>query len=272
MLRYEIDVSSPADHVLFDGLPVLQPVLDQLGPHALLIGGLVTAAWLDARPIGLPVRATRDIDLGIDRVGLGIRRGQAPIAPLLRAQQFAPGFNGEDFRFSHDTERGPLVVDLLVAAGASRARPPIVEQGLPSLAAPGLAYAIRRGPVPLTVVLRRGDVSRSFAMHAVTLDAAFVMKATLVVSGVRTEPDKRITDTADAVMLAAACARDPAAMRALAGQRANGEAKKAIAWIQDRFSSPTSAEARRVSRHTLSDAGAAWAVDAAAAFTRALRA
>jgi hypothetical protein len=68
MRRYEIPVHSPADEVLYDGLPELAPVLAALGRGALLIGGLASAAWLSSRPVGLPVRATRDIDLGIDRL------------------------------------------------------------------------------------------------------------------------------------------------------------------------------------------------------------
>lgn len=271
MLRYEINVASPADEVLFDGLPHLQPVLDRLGPQALLVGGLAAAAWLDARPIGLPIRATRDVDLGIDRHGLGIRRGQAPIAPLLRDQGFAPGFADEEFRFSYNTPRGPFVVDLLVAKGASRDEPPILEEGMTSLAAPGLAYAISRGAVQLTLVLSHAGESRRFATYAPTLDAVFVMKATLAASGLRTKPDKRVTDTADAIMLAAACATDPGAMRALAERRRTGEVKRAVGWLADRFTGPTSAEARRVSQHLGGDHGGAWAVQTAATFMRSLR-
>lgn len=270
MLRYEIVVAGAADRLLYDGLPRLQPVLDRLGSRALLIGGLATAAWLEARPVGLAPRATRDVDLGIDRLGLGLRRGEATIAPLLREQEFAPGFGGEDFPFSYDTERGPFIVDLFVARGASRDEPPIVEAGLETLAAPGLAYAIARGAVPLTVVLDLDGEKRTSSMHTTTLDAAFVMKASLIASGVRTQPDKRITDTADAIMLAAACAADPIAMAALAEHGTHSEAKKAINWVAEQFTSPTSAAARRMARHVGDDVGATWAVDAAAAFMRAL--
>ena len=73
MLRCEIPVKSDADRLLYEGLPPLMPVLDQLGEGALLIGGLATMAWLSARPVGLPIRATRDVDLGMDRAALGLR-------------------------------------------------------------------------------------------------------------------------------------------------------------------------------------------------------
>jgi hypothetical protein len=43
-----------------------------------------------------------------------------------------------------------------------------------------------------------------------------VLKAALAASGVRSRPAKRITDTADAVMLAAACTDDPDAARTFA--------------------------------------------------------
>ena len=115
-LRFDIAVRSPADEVLYEGLPRLEPVLAALGEGALLIGGLATAAWLSAKPVGLAIRATRDVDLGIDRVALGITRERTPVRPLLDGQDFAQGFGGEDFRFSWETAKGPFIVDLLVAA------------------------------------------------------------------------------------------------------------------------------------------------------------
>jgi hypothetical protein len=60
MLEFEIPVRGEADHLLYEGLPLLAPVLKELGDGAVLIGGLATAAWLTACPVGLPVRATRE--------------------------------------------------------------------------------------------------------------------------------------------------------------------------------------------------------------------
>ncbi len=119
MLRCEIPVKSEADRLLYEGLPPLMPVLDQLGEGALLIGGLATMAWLAARPVGLPIRATRDVDLGIDRAILGLRGDRAIVGKLLRAHGFKPGYAEEAFRFARETPAGVFVVDLLVAPGAS---------------------------------------------------------------------------------------------------------------------------------------------------------
>jgi hypothetical protein len=269
MLRCEIDVRSGADRLLYEGLPLLAPVLDELGDGALLIGGLATAVWLTARPVGLPVRATRDIDLGIDRRALGITRERTPVKPLLRKHEFDPGYAGEEFRFARKTSAGTFVVDLLVAPGASRARPPIVEPGLSSLAAPGLAYAFLRGPVPLELVLTQAE-PRVFALRTIHLDAAFVMKASLVASGERPRADRRTTDTVDAVMLAAACTAEPDAMAQLAAHGRRSDVTAALAWIKSQFGSPRSAASRRVSEHVGSDNGGLWAVDVARRFDEAL--
>jgi hypothetical protein len=268
-MRYEIEVVSDADRVLYEGLPSLQPVLDRLGPSARLIGGLAGAAWLAERPVGVPIRATRDVDLGIDRVGVGITRARTVVGPLLAAHDFASGFGGEPFRFWRETERGAFVVDLLVARGASRETPPVVEEGIESLAAPGLRYALGRDAVPLELVLR-AEETRSFNMYTIPLDAAFVMKAALVVSGVRTRPDQRVGDTADAVMLAAACAKDPEAVTQLREARDRGEAKTAIRWITARFGNARTAEAQRMGRYFGGDDGARWAVAVADELQRGL--
>ena len=144
MLEFEISVRGEADQLLYEGLPLLAPVLKELGDGAVLIGGLATAAWLTACPVGLPVRATRDIDLGIDRTMLGLRGDRSVVGTLLTEHGFHSGYNGEAFRFAQTTSIGDFVVDLLVAPGASRREPPIIEPGLPTLAAPGLAYALLR--------------------------------------------------------------------------------------------------------------------------------
>lgn len=163
------------------------------------------------------------------------------------------------------------MVDLLVKAGGSRESPPVVEQGLPSLAAPGLDYAIFRGAVPLQLVLI-GSETRTFDAFTVHLDAAFVMKAALVASGARQHRDRRIADTADALMLAAACAADHDAMTALKTHRRRSEPKRAIKWMADELAGPRSAAARRVADYVGGEDGARWAVDTARRFDAALAA
>jgi len=52
---------------------------------------------------------------------------------------------GEDgFRFEKHLQHGSILVDLLIAKGASRSKPPILEKGIETIAAPGLAYALSR--------------------------------------------------------------------------------------------------------------------------------
>jgi hypothetical protein len=228
MLDFEIEVRSPADRLLYEGLPLLSPALDELGDGALLIGGLAVAAWLDARPVGLPFRPTRDVDLGIDRRGLRITRDRQVVGPLLRALEFWPGYNEEEFRFARETSAGLFVVDCLVAKGASREQPPIVEPGISSLAAPGLAYALTRGPVPLRIILV-AEERRSIELRTCTLDSLFVMKAALTAGGERARRDRQITDTTDAVMLAVGVRRrwacDSGACRKPTARRGQGCAR-----------------------------------------------
>ncbi len=269
MIRCEIPVVGDADRLLYEGLPLLMPVLDELGEGALLIGGLATTAWLLARPVGLPTRATRDVDLGMDRAALGLRGDRAIVAKLLHEHNFEPGHRGEAFRFSRATPAGEFVVDLLVAPGASRADPPILEPGIPTLAAPGLAYALRRGAAPLELVIL-GDERRSFRLRTVQLDAAFVLKAALVASGVRQRSDLRTTDTVDAIMLAAACASDDDAMMELSGARRRSDVRSAVRWTSEQFTSPRSAAARRVASHVGSEEGGEWAYAVAQRFSRVL--
>ena len=52
-------VAGPADRLLIAGLVELQPVIEELGDGALLIGGIATTAWLQASPVEVPIRATR---------------------------------------------------------------------------------------------------------------------------------------------------------------------------------------------------------------------
>jgi len=269
MLDFEIEVRSPADSLLYEGLPLLAPALDELGDGALLVGGLAVAAWLDAHPVGLPFRPTRDVDLGIDRQALRITRDRQVVGPLLRASEFRPGYSGEEFRFARETSAGLFVVDCLVAKGASRAQPPIVEAGMSSLAAPGLAYALTRGPVPLRITLV-GEERRSIGLRTVTLDSLFVMKATLTAGGHRTRRDWQITDTTDAVMLAAACLEHGRAIEALAVNRRQGEVKVALGWVRDGFASSRAAMPRRVADHFGDEAAATWAVDITTRFVDAI--
>jgi hypothetical protein len=261
VLEFEIDVSSPADRLLYEGLPLIAPALDALGTGALLIGGLATAAWLGVHPVGMPPRATRDLDLGIDRQTLRITKGKRVVGPILQAADFTAGFGGEEFRFVRETSAGDFVVDCLVARGASRQEPPLVETGMNSLAAPGLAYAIGRGPVPLRIVLC-GAEPRKVTLSTITLDAAFVMKAALAASGVRTRPDRRVADTADGIMLAAACIDQPDAIAALRSNARRSEVRTAMNWIDKSFGSERAVGPRRFSEYAGAEADV-WALDVA---------
>lgn len=102
------------------------------------------------------------------------------------------------------------------------------------------------------------------------LDAAYVMKAALSASGQRTRADRQQTDTVDAVMLAAACLGDDAAMDAVAENRRRSDVRAAVKWIAEKFASPTSAASRRVERYAGGPEGAQWAVDVAQRFGEAL--
>jgi hypothetical protein len=136
-----IGVEGPADRLLVVGLTELYPVLRQLGAGATIIGGLMVRVWLHARPVDFPARATPDIDLGINKRTLRITGTRRVVGPLLEARQFTPGYGGEPFRYSKDVDEGPIIVDVVVAPGSSRMDPPLVESGLETVSAPGLAYA-----------------------------------------------------------------------------------------------------------------------------------
>jgi hypothetical protein len=219
MPRLVLSVDRPVDRVLLAGLPHLQPVIEEIADGVLLIGGLATAAWLASSPLELPLRPTGDIDLGIDRVALGLTGRARRIVPLLERHDFSRRVGDEPFRFRRRTGAGDFLVDLLLPKGASRARPPLIEAGLDSVAAPGLAYAIARGPERLDLRLSEAERVHRFELPIASLDAMLVMKATLVADGARTEVGRRVVDTADAVMLAAAVSRDTVSLRALAANR-----------------------------------------------------
>jgi len=185
-------ITGPADRLLAEGLLDLRPVFASFTGHILVIGGLMSRVWLTLRPVeGLPPRATADIDLGVDRTGLALTATRALVGPRLRELGYEPGAGDEAFRFRKDIPaRGVLTVDLLIAKGASR-DPQLLERGLPTVAAPGLAHAIRRGvtTVDLGLLGPAGD-ARRIGIPLPSLDAAFVLKATLAASGVRKRPDR----------------------------------------------------------------------------------
>lgn len=275
MLELRILVASEADRLLFEGLPHLKPVLAELGDGAIVIGGLATTAWIETSDLDLPLRATRDVDLGIDRQVLRLGSSRAKVQPLLRAQGFEPLLVDHGFRFERQTPAGKFLIDLLVAPGASRADPPLLEAGMPSLAAPGLAYAIKRRPTHLKLTLSDRREDRSFDLPVVKLDAAVVMKGALVSGGMRMKPDKRITDTSDAIMLAAACVPDRPSIEQLRVHRRRKDVREAVSWLTTAFGDEKTAAARRVERHFEAEfaqpGGAAWAVEAAARFAEQLR-
>jgi hypothetical protein len=209
MPKVTLHAAGPADRLLLAGLESLQPVLDQLGEGLVLIGGLAVSAWLHASTLDLPVRATRDVDFGVHRGALGLTTSSRRVKPLLEQHGFVQHPGEEPFRFACETREGRFSLDLLLPKGASRRDPPLIEAGLDSVAAPGLAYALDRGADRLELTLVADERSRTFRLPIATLDAMLVMKAGLASAGVRKPQDRRIADTVDAAMLAAACSVDP---------------------------------------------------------------
>jgi hypothetical protein len=268
-----IEVSGPADRLMFEGLPHLQPVIDELADGAMLIGGLAATAWIGASNIGLPMRATRDVDLGIDRRGLRLSANRRKVVPLLQKHGFESLGGDAQFRFVRKTAAGEFLVDLLVAPGSSRADPPILKADLTALSAPGLAYAILRRPQSLSLTITHEETDRRFKLPILALDSAFVMKAVLT-AGRRLRPGRRITDTTDAVMLAAACAEQKAGIASLHKHRRRRDVREAIRWMTESFETERTAAARRVERHFESElgqpGGAAWAVGVSRRFQRSL--
>lgn len=272
--RVVVAVEGPADRLLVRGLAELEPALARLADSALLIGGLMTKLWLHARPIDVPARATADVDLGIDRRGLGLTGDRKLVEPLLRDLDFHHRAGDDEFRFTKEIDGNAFVVDLLVPSGRSRERPPELESGLPSLAAPGLAYAHARGAVLFEAEFVDGDESRRFELQLPTLDAAFVLKAALLQRGLRMRRDRRTADTVDGVSLAAACIRDESALAALRENRRQSEVRDALRWIGTALPTDRSDAATRVQRHFEEEAGidtgAEWAVGVAVRFVRAI--
>jgi hypothetical protein len=131
-----------------------------------------------------------------------------------------------------------------------------------------------RGPLFVDLVFVDGGVTTEVEVPLPTLDAAFVLKAALVESGVRMRPDRLERDRVDAVMLAAACLTDEWAVEALAvaGQ---SEARRALRWLDSSLASPESRVARSVETFMRDQhgtpGGAEWAVSVAQSLARAVR-
>jgi hypothetical protein len=242
-------------------------VLGPLGRGAVVIGGFATRLWLIARPIDVPARVTADVDLGIDKHELRLYSDRLRVRPLLEEHGFANAPSDEALRFTKvvGPRRERFVVDLLAAKGQSRADPPVIEPGLSSVAAPGLAYALRRGPVEVEIIFGGDDAG--VPVQLIRLDAAFVMKAALCAEGIRQRPDRRRSDTIDAMLLAAACLEDEQAKGSLATNRGKGEVRVALRWLEERFKTSRTKEARRVAEY-LDEVGRTdggeWAADRAA--------
>lgn len=272
-----IGVTGPADRLLVAGLREIGPILEELAPAVLVVGGLMGRLWLHAVPIDMPVRPTADIDLGIDRRRLQLAADSRVVGPLLDRLDFKGGYAGEPFRYSKLVDGvGEVLLDIVVPPGASRQQPPLVERGLESVAAPGLAYAVLRGSIAAHASFVDAGRSFDFQLPIPTLDAALVLKAALVESGVRTRPDRVRSDSVDAVMLAAACLRRPDALRALRDHRRRSDVRKSVRWLAHAFRSPTAVGSRRVETHFVGDGygpgGGRWAAEVASAFAAALEA
>lgn len=274
MKRVTIAVAHPADRVLADGLGELGEVLDQLGDSAFVVGGLMTTIWHHLGRIrDLPARATADLDVGIDRKSLFLARGRRVVGPLLEQCGFKGGMGDKTFRYTKVLASGEsFLVDLLVAPGASRNDPPLLERGTETIAAPGLAYAFLRRPVLVRAEFIDGSKATAQVLRVPTLDAAFVLKGTLV--RVRSAPGKLETDTVDAVMLAALCLEDAQSIRALVEHGKRSDVRKALAFL-DSINGPRARSARRVEGYFASEHGAVgagtWAAEVAQQLADAVR-
>ncbi len=270
-----VAVEGGADRVLASALSELDSVFDEIRGHVLVVGGVMARLWLHLRPLGdFEPRATTDVDIGIDKLGLRLTATSRRIVPLLEGIGYGPMDVEETFRFEKKHEAGLAIVDLLVAKGTSRDMPPVLEKGVTTLAAPGLLYALGQGAVDVRVTFADGGEATVAQVPLPTLDAAFVLKGALAASGVRRRPDRVARDTVDALMLTVACARDDQALGALAQNRSNSEVRRAIDWVQSSFLDPRAVAARRVGAHLAGDGfpdGEQWAVDAAAYFAERLK-
>lgn len=246
-----IRIEGKADRLLVKGLKEIEPVLDALRGSVVLIGGLMVRIWLNAQPPELPVRATADIDLGVDRRSLRLASSSQKVAPLLKDRGFEPGAVDPEelFRFGKELEGETLVVDVLVAPGSSREEPPLLEQGISTLAAPGLAYALLRGIRHVDVEFDDGSQVADLTLPLPTLDAAFVLKAALAESGVRRRADRRRVDTVDSLLLAAALLEKADDLAILREHQRRSDVRKALRWLNTSFSKRDSVGSARVAEY-----------------------
>ncbi len=268
-----IEVAGEVDRLVVAGLEELRPLLEEIGDGLLLVGGQMTRVWLHLRPVDVPVRTTADVDFGVDRRALRLSARRSVVGPQLRALGFEQRLGEEQFRFVKVIEGRAFPVDLGIAPGGSRARPPLLEKGMTAIEMPGLAYALRHRTAA-AVKFVDGERTSRFELPLPRLDAAFVLKGALVASGARLRPQHRQRDTADALSLALACAGDDAAVDALRANRRRSDVAAAIRWLARGFDSPRSAAARRTQVHFEEEAGissgAEWAVESAARLIEAV--
>jgi hypothetical protein len=264
-MRATVGISPELAAIYADSLPVLQRVLDSLDEGYVLVGGIAVQYWLTVRPVrGFPVRPTADIDVGIDRMVIGSTGDRTVLRPLLDTEGFRNEQGDEEFRFRRKTAAGSLVLDIVVAPGASRETPPLAEMGMPSVAAPGLAYAFIRGPVRGEIEFNSaGGGSNLLVGWFPALDAAFVLKAALVESGVRTRPDRVQTDTSDAVLLAAAMLADEGALATFREHASRSEVKRATKWFKGAFATSESIGSNRLRKTYRSEEAVELAMDIA---------
>jgi hypothetical protein len=251
MRAVTIQVQGKADRLLVRALEEIDPILEALRGSVLIIGGLMVRTWLHVEPPELPVRGTADIDIGVDRRRLRLASSSQKITPLLTSRGFEPGAVDpeERFRFGKQLEDEMFVVDVLVAPGSSREEPPVLEQDVRSLAAPGLAYALIRGPVEIPVEFDEGGSISRFLLPMPTLDAAFVLKAALAQSGVRNRADRRRVDAVDSLLLADALLRSPEALATLRENRGRNDVRKALRWLSSAFANSDSLGVARVAEY-----------------------
>ena len=232
--------------------------------------------WLHLRPVeDIPPRATADVDLGIDRQGLRLSVSDELVKPLLERLDYVPQPGEEGFRFRKTFGEGEaLVVDVFIPKGQSREEPPMLEKDVETLAAPGLAYAMKRGHRLVVVEFVDGDQVTEVELPMPTLDAAFVLKGALAASGVRGLRERRERDRVDSVMLAAACLEDAEAMAALR-EASNKEAKRAIAWIVRELADEDAAVPLTLGKYLETQfsvpGGAAWSVGIGQRFQDAMK-
>lgn len=270
MRELSVVAAGPADQVIVRGLIDLKPVLEALDEGLLVVGGLMTYFWLSYEASDLPVRQTGDIDLGLDRRALHLTATSSRIAPLLRENDFEPysASGRPTSRFYKDLGEGmTIIVDLMIAPGASRTQPPQIESGIPTIAAPGLAYAFERGRCDFSVTFHVDGTDHTVMLPLPQLDAAFVMKGALMQSGTRAKVSKARTDTVDAITLASACAANDEAVGAIGENRKRSDVKKALRWLESSFADERSLAARRVGEHFAETHGQDdrdhWAVEVA---------